>query len=79
MASMSSVTTRGYGISGGFAGDDSLVVTLGYGLGAAIISTDFVDLILEIDTLALRDLTISATTTLLLEVDALDTLEVDVL
>ncbi len=79
MASMSSVTTRGYGISGGFTGDSSLVITFGYGLGDAIVATDFIDLTLEIDTLLIRDLTLSATTSLLLEVDALDSLDVDVL
>lgn len=36
MASLSSVTTRGYGLSGGFAGTAALVVTLGYGLGEAV-------------------------------------------
>lgn len=36
MASMSSVTTRGFGLSGGFAGTAALVVTLGYGLGAEV-------------------------------------------
>lgn len=35
-ATMQSVTTRGYGISGGFTGDSSLVVTLGYGIAEAI-------------------------------------------
>lgn len=32
---MQSVTTRGFGIGGGFTGSVSLVVTLGYGLGEA--------------------------------------------
>lgn len=36
MASLSSVTTRGYGLSGGFAGTAALVVTLGYGLGEEV-------------------------------------------
>lgn len=30
----SSVTTRGFGTAGGFAGGAGLVVTMGYGLGA---------------------------------------------
>lgn len=33
MASLASVTTMGYGISGGFTGDDNLLPSLGYGLG----------------------------------------------
>jgi hypothetical protein len=36
-ATMQSVTTRGYGISGGFAGDIGLVVTLGYGFGEGVV------------------------------------------
>lgn len=35
-ATMQSVTTRGFGISGGFAGSAGLVVTLGYGIGVAV-------------------------------------------
>jgi hypothetical protein len=34
-ATMQSVTTRGFGTSGGFAGSAGLVVTLGYGFGDA--------------------------------------------
>lgn len=33
---MSSVTTRGFGISGGFSGDAGLVVTQGYALGESV-------------------------------------------
>jgi hypothetical protein len=33
-ATMSSVTTRGFGLSGGFVGSANLVVTQGYGFGA---------------------------------------------
>lgn len=33
-----SVTTRGFGLSGGFVGGAGLVVTLGYGLGAAVVA-----------------------------------------
>lgn len=35
-ASMQSVTTRGFGIAGGFTGDANLVVTLGYGIGEQV-------------------------------------------
>jgi hypothetical protein len=35
-ATMQSVTTRGYGTAGGFAGSANLVVTLGYGIGEAV-------------------------------------------
>lgn len=35
-ASISSVTTRGFSLSGGFAGSAALIVTLGYGVGAAV-------------------------------------------
>jgi hypothetical protein len=38
-ATMQSVTTRGYGISGGFTGSANLVVTLGYGIGEAVAAT----------------------------------------
>lgn len=37
-ATMQSVTTRGFGISGGFTGSANLVVTLGYGIGAAVVA-----------------------------------------
>lgn len=36
-ASMQSVTTRGFGTSGGFAGAAGLVVTMGYGFGEEVV------------------------------------------
>jgi hypothetical protein len=49
------------------------------GAAAAAEEPSYVDITLEVDTLVQRDLTVDGLAVLLLEVDTLDTLDVDVL